>query len=650
MVGLSEQGRHPLAADGRRYCFQSIFGKFPRAIIVRRVDDRDATMEKLLPYYERELGTFRRSCREFAERYPRIANELLMAGEACKDPHIERMIQSFALLTARISKRLDDDYPQFTESLLEALYPHYLRAFPSASIARIDAEGTGRDAAIPRGTAMHSAPVQGVRCQFRSAYDVAVAPLAITQARFEALIGAPTAIRLAPGVSSSISIAIDSTGLDSLDQLAPQRLRVFLDGEPSFCAALRDTLFMRACGAYVCSAGDGAWNELDAVPIEAVGFAEEDALIPYTARSHPAYRLLTEYFAFPEKFNFFDLDLGRIVPLLPKECSRFTLHLALKNIRADSNLARSLASLKPANLQLNCTPAVNLFQCGAVPVAITGTAPDYALLADAAHAHAYEIHTVESALLVSGTGQATSVKQLHPFYSTRHGQGDANDYWITRRDELVADCSPGHEVRIALVDGELEALPAEARTLSAQLTCSNRDLPASLSYGLPGGDLDVGGTMGKTMARLLRKPSASLRFDGGRGAHWRLISHLSLNHRALSGLGVEEFRKMLTLYDMAASPVTQRQIRGVLALQYKVIMAWIPGTPCAALMPGIEVRMTLDEEAFTGSGIHAFAQVIDRFLALYGQINVFSQLIVLSKHNGEELLRCPPRSGNQSLA
>lgn len=607
-------------------------------------------MEKLLPYYERELGTLRRSCREFAERYPRIANELLMAGEACKDPHIERMIQSFALLTARIAKRLDDDYPQFTESLLETLYPHYLRTFPSVSIAKIDAGQEKGIVSIPRGTMLRSVQVQGVRCQFRTVYEVAVAPLAIVQARFEALIGAPTAIRLAAGVSSSISITINATSLIGLEQLDVRRLRVFLDGEPSFCAALRDTLFLRAGSAYLSIADDGAWTALDTVPIEAAGFAEEDALIPAGARSHPAYRLLTEYFAFPEKCNFLDLDLSHILPLLPNKCERFTLHLALKNIRADSNLARGLATLSAANLVLNCTPLVNLFKCSAVPVSITETAPDYALLADAAHPEAYEIHTVESARLVSGTGQSTTVKELYPFYSTRHGQGTASDYWITRRDELLADTSPGYEVRIALVDGDLEPLPSEARTLSAELTCSNRDLPAALSYGLPGGDLYMVGALEKAPVRLLRKPTASLRFDSGRGAHWRLISHLSLNHRALSGLGVEEFRKMLTLYDMPASPITQRQIQGVLALQYKVIMAWIPGTPCASLMPGIEVRMTLDEEAFTGSGIHAFAQVIDRFLALYGQINVFSQLIVLSKHNGEELLRCPPRSGNQNLA
>lgn len=95
-------------------------------------------MDQLLPYYERELGFLRRYSREFSERYPKIAGRLLIGGEVCEDPHIERMIESFALLNSRIAKRLDDDYPEFTEALFEVLYPHYLRPFPSCSIARME--------------------------------------------------------------------------------------------------------------------------------------------------------------------------------------------------------------------------------------------------------------------------------------------------------------------------------------------------------------------------------------------------------------------------------------------------------------------------------------------------------------------------------
>ena len=212
-------------------------------------------MDQTLPYYESELGFLRRDLREFAERYPRIAGRLLISGEVCEDPHTERMIESCALLNARIAKRLDDDYPEFTEALFEVLYPHYLRPFPSCSIAHMDFGGAAKQpgtSIIARGTQLNTRPVRGAACTFRTVYPVAVAPLALTRAAFSAIIDAPDALRLPGNASSGISLTVSSTAEQgSIAQLALPLLRVFIDGEPSFCAALRDALFMRGVAAYV---------------------------------------------------------------------------------------------------------------------------------------------------------------------------------------------------------------------------------------------------------------------------------------------------------------------------------------------------------------------------------------------------------------
>ncbi|NRR33138.1 type VI secretion system baseplate subunit TssF [Oxalobacteraceae bacterium] len=612
-------------------------------------------MEKLLPYYERELVFLRRNSRAFAERYPRIAGQLSMAGDTCSDPQIEHMNQAFAMMAGRIAKRLDDHYPQFTESLLETLYPHYLRPFPSCSIVKIDspAGGDSRASAIlPRGTSMRSKPVKEVRCQFRSTADVVMSAVALETVKFSPIIDAPANIRLPPGAGAAIGITVVAHDKDGLQPFKHGKLRLFIDGETSFCAAVRDTLLMRASAAYVEAADGGGWSGMQQVPISAAGFSDEESLIPFSSRSNPAYRLLTEYFAFPEKFNFIDIDLQSIAARLPDKCMRCTLHLAIRSVRPDSDLARTLKGLSAQNLQLHCTPVVNLFRKAGTPVQITHAAPDYSLIADGPHPQAYEIHTVESALLVDEGKQNGAVDELKPFYSSRHGQGDpaGSRYWVTRRDDITAELSPGHELRIALVDEGLEALPVSAQTLSLEFTCTNRDLPAELSFGSREGDLTVAGVSSSIVARFMRKPCPSYRFAVDKGAHWRLISHLSLNHQSLSGVGLEQFRQMLTLYDLPQSPVNRRQIQGIVGLDYKVIMAWIPGEPCAALMPGIEIRMTLDEEAFVGSGIHLFAQVADHFFGLYCQINVFSQLLVVSQRTGEELLKCPPRSGASALA
>lgn len=612
-------------------------------------------MEQMLPYYESELGYLRRDLRDFAERYPRIAGRLLISGEVCEDPHTERMIESFALLNARIAKRLDDDYPEFTEALFEVLYPHYLRPFPSCSIARMDFGGAANQAGasvVARGTQLNTRPVRGAACTFRTVYPVTVAPLALTRAAFSAIIDAPEAVRLPGAASSSISLTVACTAEQgAIAQLELPRLRVFIDGEPSFCAALRDALFMRTVAAYVEADDSGRWNALPAIPVHAAGFDDDESLIDFPARSHAAYRLLTEYFCFPEKFNFVDIDLAALAAQAPLGARTLTLHLALSGLRSDSNLARMLGTLSTNNVLLGCTPVINLFRQRGEPIRVTHTSASYPVLADARRAFAYEVYAIESLNLVRQTPQGETLVQFRPFYALKHAQtpDHAGHYYAVRRDESLVDKSPGFETQVSIVDIDFDPAEVETDTLNIELTCTNRDLPASLSYGQQGGDLFLeGGSNARTIA-FLRKPTASHRFASGRGAHWRLISHLALNHLSLADGGIDAFREMLALYDLPRSPSSQRQIGGIKAIAQRPTTAWLSGNPFTCLVRGVEVRLTIDEEAFVGSGIHAFAQIVERFLALYVHANSFTQLVIVSSKTGEEVFTCQPRSGDLSL-
>jgi type VI secretion system protein ImpG len=612
-------------------------------------------MEQMLPYYESELGYLRRNLREFAERYPRIAGRLLISGEVCEDPHTERMIESFALLNARIAKRLDDDYPEFTEALFEVLYPHYLRPFPSCSIARMDFGGAAKQAGasvIARGTQLNTRPVRGAACTFRTVYPVTVAPLALSRAQFSAIIDAPDAVRLPGNASSHLSLTLSCTAEQgSIAQLELPALRVFIDGEPSFCAALRDTLFMRSVAAYVEADNSGRWTPLPAIPVHPAGFGEDESLIDFPARSHAAYRLLTEYFCFPEKFNFVDIDLRALAAHAPPGARTLTLHLALSGLRSDSNLARMLGTLSTNNVLLGCTPVINLFRQRGEPIRVTHTTASYPVLADARRAFAYEVYAIESLSLIRQTPQGEALVQFRPFYALKHAQTpeDAGHYYAVRRDESLADKSPGFETQVSIVDIDFDPAEVETDTLNIELTCTNRDLPALLPYGQQGGDLFLEGGSSVRAIAFLRKPTASCRFASGRGAHWRLISHLALNHLSLADGGVDAFREMLALYDLPRSPSSQRQIGGVKAIAQRPTTAWLAGNPFTCLVRGVEVRLSIDEEAFVGSGIHAFAQIVERFLALYVHANSFTQLVIVSSKTGEEVLTCQPRSGDLSL-
>ena len=623
-------------------------------------------MEHLLPYYERELGLFRQYTREFSSRYPKAAGRLLIAGDTCEDPHVERLIQSVALLTARIAKRLDDAYPQFTESLLETLYPHYLRPFPSCSVVRIAADEAPGGAQlaqvvhIARGTVLRSQPVQGVACKFTSAYDVTLAPLTIARLHFSPLIDAPPGLRLPDGASALLSIEFASSGDNfHLEQAGLSTLRVFADGEPSVRAALLDALFLRGTSAYVALNGHGPWQAVDGSLLAPAGYAEDDALIPFSARSHPALRLLTEYFAFPEKFQFLDINWQLLAPLLPKQCRQFTVHLPLKDVRSDSHEARLLSGVSRDNLLLGCTPVVNLFAKSGVPIRLTHTEPDYALVADATHAFAYDIHGIEAVTLVRKDEAGERLSTFLPLYAALHdaqaeyaqkpGQ-EHGQYWLARRDEVVAATSPGHEMRLSLIDPQFSPGSAACATVSTQLLCSNRDLPTQLHYGLPQGDLLAEDVPDGIPVRFLRKPTPSLRFDADSNAHWRLIAHLSLNYASLTQAGLGEFQKMLSLYDLPRSPATQRLIQGIVTLDHGSTRAWMPTAPFPTLMPGIAIRLGIDEQAFVGHSIYLFAQVLQRYFALNSQLNCFTQLTLLSHRSGEELLQCPARSADTTPA
>lgn len=615
-------------------------------------------MDELFAKYERELVILRSLCREYAQRYPKVAAKLQMGGEACDDPHVERLIQAVALLCARVTKRLDDSYPEFTEALLNLLFPHYLRPFPSCSVVRFFGESTAENQtesfdAVPRGTLLESGPVRGVPCTFKTVYDVAPSGITLKDASFDPVISAPVATRLPDAVTSSLTFVIGSSkpGV-ALPHEAAALVRVYVDGDASFCAMLRDVLFMHTKAAYVQVEDDGPWERLPSVPIKAVGFSEDEGLIPFGARSHAAYRILAEYFAFPEKFNFIDIDVPALLARVPAGRTQVTLRLAVSDVRPDSDKARMLANLSTRNLLLGCTPVVNLFSQPGVPITYDQLSADYTLLAHGAFPQAFEVYSVDKVHMVRQRGKDMAINEFRSFYSLRHGEQDGVErgrYWLMRHDETLAISSPGHEKSITLVNADCEPLEIERSTLSVELTCTNRDLPCSIKVGAPEGDLFIPGAARGDLIRFLRRPTRPARLVNGPDTQWRLISHLVLNYHSLVQEGADGLREMLTLYDLAQSPVSRRQIGGIVAVAESETTAWIRHKRGTSLVHGTEVRLTLDEEAFVGAGLHLFVQVLDQFFGMYVHLNSFVELVIQSHQSGKELFRCRPRSGSLNL-
>ena len=612
-------------------------------------------MDKLLPYFERELGMLRRAGQEFAARYPRLAGSLKISGESCADPHVERLIQATAFLNARVAKLLDDGYAGFTEALLGMLYPHFLRPIPSCSIARIDFSGARANqisdiSVLPRGTEMKSHGQGAKVCRFRSACDVTIAPVAVSALAFEPYLQAPPALPLPAEAVSAIAITVSSTApAHGLAWPDLPRLRLFIDGEVSLRAALRDALFLHP--ASVCVEAQGQWRMMEKSPLAPAGFDDGDALLPSGAAEHGAYRLLSEYFAFPDKFDFLDLDLAAVLAHCPSECRQFTLHLAPHGLRPDSQAAALLRALDSDNLLPGCTPVVNLFGQAATPIRVTHERSSYALMPDEMPASAAEIYSVDAVHMLRKTAQGSAVTEFFPYYSLRHGEdGRLGHYWLLRRDDELAAGGADHEYTLALVDRDFSPLQEEGGIVSARLSCTNRKLPHNLPYGRPGGDLHTEAGAGGFPIRLLRRPSLPQRPAQSGAAQWGLIAQLALNHRTLTQEGLPALRAMLRLYVREDHAVAQRQIDGIIALSQRPVMAWLHRPEGTAYLRGVEVQVTLDEDAYAGTGIHVFAQLLDHLFGLHVHLNSFTQLVLLSQAGGKELLRCPPRNGMLPLA
>lgn len=614
-------------------------------------------MDELLPHYERELAFLRSHSGDFARRYPKIAGRLQLTGDVGEDPHVERLIESFALLASRIHKRLDDDFPLFTESFLEVLYPHYLRPFPSCGIAHFnvaDAAGQmSKISVLPRGTLVKSRPVRGVPCTFRTAYDVTLAPLEVAAARFSSSVTVPSGTPVPKGSTSLMSIQLQIAGSQSTwNGLALDCVRVYVDAEASQVSAVREALHGKVLGVLLQVNEFDAWLPVANARPGVVGLADDEALIDVDPRSQPAYRHLTEFFAFPDKYNFIDLVLPQEVRSVASRS--ITLHYAMAGIRSDSDEASMLETLTEKNLRLFCTPVVNLFQQRADPIRWTRKGQSAPVLPDGRKAFGYEVYSVEKVYRVLQTPQGESVDEFYPFYSLQHdellrdGEGKRR-YWALHLDEEVAQHSPGYEAEISIVDVDFDPASPQTDTLSIEVMATNRNLPNLLAVGNPGGDLFMSGGSLASEIRLLRKPSPSMRFERGRGALWRLISHLSLNHLSLSAGGLDAIKEMLRLYDLPRSQTNRTMLDGLVRIDYLPATAFLPGQPFSAFVRGTEIRLTVEESHFVGSGLRLFAQVMDHFFGLYTHINSFIQLKLVSARTQEELIVCERRTGCHPL-
>jgi type VI secretion system protein ImpG len=579
-------------------------------------------------YFQDELAYLRELGREFAQAYPTLAPLLADRGV---DPDVERLLEGVAFLTGRIRQKLDDELPEFLQSLGALLFPHLMRPLPATSILEITpvANALREPHLVKRGTEFSSVPIDGFSCTFQSSADCVLAPVAIEDVRLEAM----------PGNRQQLSITMRSLTGAPLANVLPSSLRLHFTGEPHVAFTL---LFVvnRQLDDVILSPvqGRGARElSLGKKAVRWVGFEEEEGLLPLGRHVFPGFRLLEEYYVQPSKFAFVDIgDVKRVVEL-DKEATRFTLGLRLERALPPTMRVTS------QNVKLHCVPIVNVFETTADPIRLIPSRERFVLRPAGlppSHGEVYAINQVQ-AILRGSTNRVT----IPPFYEFSHAASGDNGFYATHVAPSVT--GDGADILISFGTPEGSGRMIDAETISTDLLATNRSVASALRPG----DVSVHTasspafvTFSNIVAMTPHVPPPL-----GRELQWRAVAHAAIGLRALTE--PEVLRAVIDVYNLHAMVDRQAARANELRIGALKDVRVRPEERLhrGAAVRGVAIDVDLDEDGFAGDGdLFLFSAVLDRMLAEHVSINSFAHNTFRTLRSKLEL-RWPPRSGNLML-
>ncbi|MTI00411.1 type VI secretion system baseplate subunit TssF [Roseibium sp. RKSG952] len=620
---------------------------------------------RLLRHYEEELDYIREMGAEFSEAYPKIASRLGMKQIEVLDPYVERLLEGFAFLSARVQLELQMQYPAFTQNLLEIVYPHFLAPTPSMTIVRLTPDaaqgGISEGYTVPRGTTLRGRLLKGetTACQFTTSQDVTLWPIELAEVEYVEGRSELVAAGLAKGNSAKAAIRLRIRRNDGgpLSELPLDTLTLYLSGAGSEPWRLYEALTGKSAGIAGRSTNRREdWTVPLGQKINARGFEPEEALLPVPGQSFEGYRLLQEYFAMPQRFFF--VDLAGLRPALSRAAGD---DLDLYVLLTDEYPA--LKAIGTGSFEFHAVPAINLFTKRCDRVHISGTEVDHHVTVDRMAPLDYEIYQLNEVVGISGDGTADTA--FRPFYSsqdfTPHGDSNQAYYAVRRRLRQRSEKQRlkggrtsylGTDIFLSLCDRSQAPYPGDVQQLAVTAICTNRDLPLLTPIGTGETDfvLPDGGPVSEVRAIVPPTRPNHCLADGSRA--WQLVSHLSLNYLSIAdadrGSGASALKELIGLYTPLGEAGSSKQMEGLLSVTSRPVVRRISGEVLSTAVRGLEVRVGVDETCFEGAGCYLFGAVLENFFAKYVALNSFTETVLHSKQRGD-IARWPARSGKRIL-
>lgn len=617
---------------------------------------------RLLTLYNQELAHLREVGGEFAREYPKIAGRLTLDEFECADPYVERLLEGFAFLSARVQLKISASFPEFTQHLMEIIYPHYLAPTPSMAVVKFQPDYSQGSLVegfkLPRGTSLRSQLGKGEQtpCEFRTAHEVTLWPIEIASVEYVSRDVASGEVPEIDDVRAMLRLRLRTERGFTFDELSMDELTFFLKGTGERQMLLYEQIFSSAIGFAVRSSSRrNGWSTARGRGcIHREGYDDAQSMLPFDSRSFSGYRLVHEYFSLPERFMFFRLsDLKQAIV----DCHDSELEIMILFDQVDRRLDGLVTE---QDLDLFCAPAINLFSKNLDQIHLDDRRPRFHLVPDRTRPMDFEVCRVQE---VVGLGSQQEPIEIEPFYAASYvsALAECEIYFSLQRDlrqlskkqraQGPRSSYVGSEVFLSLVDRKGSPFRTELEHCAIKALCTNRDLPLQMPVGIGATDFTLGISAPVESIRCVAgpsRPSPSAACLDGQQA-WRAINHLSLNYMSIQGPeSGRALRDLLSLYDHVASSATRRQIEGVRDVNTRQITRPVPTAGPISFGRGLEVTVSLDESAFEGSGIFLLGAVLEQFIARYVSVNSFTETVIRSTDR-EEVMRWPARIGQRQI-
>ncbi len=621
-----------------------------------------------LDHYEQELSFLREMGSIFAAKYPKLAGQLGLDEFQCADPFVERLLEGFAFMSARIQRKMDAEFPQLTRALLDSVFPHYTRPIPSAGIFQLNPahdEGTLVNGyRVPRGTRLYSAPAKGQQtgCRFDTTADTTLWPIRIAQFKYHSR-ESTSSIPIPPSFYSSeirgvLQLTLETTAAMPFSSMPLDTLRLHFRGREVghqiHEAMLAHTHSIAMIGSYTQRAPETlVWEPLHVDAVSNPTLAPSESLLPGDHRSFSGFRLLQDYFMLPEKFLFVELN-GLQSWLRYNTTNQWTILFGLT-----SPPTRQIERVSNEHVALHCVPAINLFTKRCDRIHLDHTQHEQVLICDRSRPVDYEIWSIqEMAAHQSVTGQEIPCLPLYAQPSSDAVTEHRSLYYsVDRRPRVLGDPtrfpprSPyaGSELHVSLTDSLSVPRRQDFQQLSSIAYCTNRDLPLLVpetgwrNAFYADGAAPISNVLCLTGPTNPRNPIVQ---DDGEAA-WRLISHLTPNYLSLvedEGRGAALLREILHLYCPANDASLLRQMEGILNIRHTSVVRRVPLPGPLTFAQGLEIELQVDEDAFEGGGAFLLCSILEQFFARYVTINCFTETHFVSTKRGS-VYRWPPHLG-----